>query len=207
MQIEGIDLEKLKDNFQKRRVEVVFFNTFNKAKDYLIDEIPVEATVGIGNSRTLKNMKITQSLVDRGNIVFDKTFGKDKDEIVAIKKKALLTDFYISSSNAVSEDGRIVNIDHSGNRVAALIYGPDRVLIIVGRNKITKTHQEALYRARNEASPKNAIRAGYNPTCVGTSICVDCLSDERVCYAVSIIEGQHEKNRMTLVIVDEAAGF
>jgi len=118
-----------------------------------------------------------------------------------------LTDCYISSSNAVSIDGRIVNIDHSGNRVAAITFGPDKVYIVIGKNKITTTHHEAVKRARNITSPLNAKRAGFNPPCVATGHCIDCTSSERVCYTISIIEGQHVKNRLTLLIANEEEGF
>ncbi len=201
------DFIKLKDNFAKRNITVLYFETFNEVKEYILQTIPTFAEVGIGHSQTLQGMNITELLKERGNTVFDKELGKNKDEVKILKKRALLTDYYISSANAVSEDGRVVNIDHSGNRVAAMIYGPDKVIIIVGINKITKTKQEAILRAKNIASPKNAKRAGYNPPCVEIGRCVDCVSSERVCNVLSIIEGQHIKDRMTIIVVNEEAGF
>jgi len=200
-------IKELENNFNDRNIDVLWFNTFDEIKDYLLEQIPVNARVGIGNSKTLKSMEITKVLSNRGNVVLDKTFGKTDDEIRELKRNSLLTDFYISSSNAVSIDGRIVNIDYSGNRVAAITYGPDKVYIVIGKNKITTTHNEALKRARNIAAPLNATRAGYNPPCVSVGHCVDCLSPERVCYIVSIIEGQYIKNRLTLLIANEEDGF
>jgi len=200
-------IKALEDNFEKRNIEVLWFNTFNEIKEYLLKQIPDNAKVGIGNSKTLKSMEITPALSCRGNIVYDKTFGKTLDEIRELKRNSLLTDVYISSSNAVSMDGRIVNIDHSGNRVAAITYGPDKVYIVIGKNKITTTHDEALKRARNTAAPLNAKRAGYNPPCVATGHCVDCVTPERVCYYISTIEGQHIKDRLTLLIANEEEGF
>jgi len=200
-------IKELEDNFKKRNIDVLWFNTFGDIKKYLLKQIPSTATVGIGNSKTLKNMEITKALDVRGNKVFDKTFGKTPDEIRELKRNSLLTDCYISSSNAVSIDGKIVNIDHSGNRIAAITYGPDKVYIVIGKNKITKTHEEALSRARNVASPLNARRAGFNPPCVLIGHCVDCVSVERVCYIVSTIEGSYSKNRITLLIANEEDGF
>ena len=133
-----IDADLLKENFRKRNISVLYFETFGEAKTYILGILPRDAAIGIGHSQTLENMKITEALTERGNTVFDKEQGKDKTEATQLKKKALLADYYISGSNAVSEDGRIVNIDHSGNRVAALAYGPDKVIIVVGKNKITK---------------------------------------------------------------------
>jgi len=199
--------KQLEANFEKRNINVLWFNSFDEVKAYLLEQIPHNAKVGIGNSKTLKRMEITKALCDRGNVVFDKTFGKTPDEVKALKISALLTDYYISGSNAISEDGKIVNIDHSGNRVAAIAYGPDKVYIVVGKNKIVSTCGDAVKRARNIAAPLNAKRAGYNPPCVALGHCIDCLYPERVCYNVSIIEGQHVKNRLTLLIANEDEGF
>lgn len=122
-------------------------------------------------------------------------------------KKALVTDWYITGSNAISIDGMIINVDHSGNRVAAISFGPDRVLIVVGINKIVNTLDEAIKRVKNIACPLNDKRAGFNPPCVKLNKCVDCTSKERVCNFLSIIEGQSDSNRIKLLIVNEECGF
>jgi len=197
----------LEDNFKKRKIDVKWFERFDEITAYLSSEIPVEASIGIGNSQTLKKMKVLETFLDKGNPVYDKTIGKSLEEIKLLKRQALLTDYYISSANAISVDGRIINIDHSGNRVAAMHYGPEKVFLIVGKNKIEATHEEALKRARNTAAPLNAKRAGMNPPCVEVGKCVDCVSFERVCNFISIIEGQHVEGRLTLLIANEEAGF
>ena len=207
MKFDNSTVNQMKDNFKKRNIEALWFNSFNDIKAYLLAEIPNNATIGIGNSQTLKNMGITQAFVSNGNVVYDKELGKNPNEIKELKRKSLLVDYYISGSNAVSVDGKIVNIDHSGNRVAAITYGPDKVFIIVGKNKIVATYNEAIERAKNTAAPMNAKRAGYNPPCVSARHCVNCLSAERVCNIVSTIEGQHIKGRLTLLIANEEAGF
>jgi L-lactate utilization protein LutB len=199
--------KQLEANFTSRNIAVAWFGTFDEAKRYLLQQIPPGATVGIGNSQTLKNMEMTRALCEKSHTVYDKTFGKTPEEVKTLKRQALLTDVYISGANAVSADGQIVNIDHSGNRVAALAYGPERVFIVVGKNKVTPTYEEALYRARNTAAPLNARRAGYQPPCTVVGRCTDCHSTERVCFNLSVIEGQHEKHRMMLLIVDEEEGF
>ncbi|MCL2375930.1 MAG: lactate utilization protein [Defluviitaleaceae bacterium] len=197
----------MKINFQKRNIDMLWFDSFDEIKKYLLEQIPNNATVGIGNSRTLKSLGITEALVSKGNVVYNKELGATPDEIKELKRKSILVDFYISSANAISVDGRIVNIDHSGNRVAAITYGPEKVYIVVGKNKISATCDEAVRRARNTAAPMNAKRAGYNPPCVLAGHCVDCLSPERVCNIISIIEGQHIKGRLALLIANEDAGF
>lgn len=199
--------DKLIENFRLRNIEAKYYENIEDARDVILSLIPIECTVGIGHSATLQKMDITNQLVERGNIVFDKELAKDKKECTEIKKKALLTDWYITGSNAISADGRIVNVDHSGNRVAAITFGPDKVIIVVGKNKITNNLEEAIYRVKNVACPLNAKRAGYNPPCVKLNKCVDCTSKERVCNSLSIIEGQSDENRIKLFIINEELGF
>jgi L-lactate utilization protein LutC len=205
MDVENIN--KLKKNFKLRNIEVEHFLTLEEVKNYLLAIIPPDSSIGIGHSATLQKIRITESLLDRGNIVYDKELATTREECKKIKKKALLTDWYVSGSNAVSMDGRIVNVDHSGNRVAAITFGPDKVIIVVGKNKIVDTVDDAIKRVKNISSPLNAKRAGFNPPCVTLNKCVDCLSSERVCNSLSIIEGQAESNRIKLVIVEEECGY
>jgi len=198
---------KLINNFAVRNIKVEFFQDLQEVKKVILCMVPNACTVGIGHSETLRVMGITQELIQRGNIVYDKELSKDTAECKSIKKKALLSDWYITGSNAISEDGRIVNVDHSGNRVAAITFGPDNVIIVVGKNKIVSTLAEAIKRAKNIACPMNAKRAGFNPPCVTLNRCVDCTSKERVCNSLSIIEGQSDENRIRIFVVNDDFGF
>ena len=205
MEKEKIDL--LIKNLATRNIEGYYFNNFDEAKSKIMRMISINDSVGIGNSITLKNMNISEVLKYRGNIVYDKTLAKTKEEGKELKMKSLLTDWYITGTNAVSIEGHIVNMDHSGNRVAAMIYGPKHVIVVIGANKIVDTLDQAIFRVRNVASPQNAKRAGFNPPCVDINKCVDCRSDERVCNNLVIIEGQNENGRMKVLIVNEKDGF
>lgn len=198
---------EMSKNFKSRNIDVKFFDTLEDVKNEIISLIPLECSIGIGNSKTLKEMNISKALKNKGNIVLDKTLAKSKEESKDLKKKSLLSDWYITGSNAISKDGYIVNIDHSGNRVAAMIYGPDNVIIVVGKNKICDSLDEAKDRVRNISAPLNAKRAGFNPPCLELKRCVDCKTDQRVCYNFLIIEGQYIKNRMKLFVVNEDIGF
>lgn len=200
-------LNKLKENFKLRNIDVSCFDTLDEAKQQILNVVPINCSIGIGHSATLQKMNLTHSLIDRGNTVYDKELADTGEECKALKKKALIADWYITGSNAVSVDGRIVNVDHSGNRVAAITYGPDKVIIVIGINKIVDTLEEAVKRVKNVASPLNAKRAGFNPPCVALNKCVDCVSRERVCNSLSIIEGQSDGNRIKLFIVNEECGF
>ncbi|HBD64887.1 MAG TPA: lactate utilization protein [Clostridiales bacterium] len=203
---EIMKLEIIK-NFKSRNINVAFFETLEDVKNRIIEMVPADCSVGIGNSKTLKELDISGILRTRGTNVFDKTLAENQEETIRMKKKSLLADWYITGTNAISKEGHIVNIDHSGNRVAAMIYGPDNVIVVVGKNKICDTLDDAVQRVRNVSAPMNARRAGYNPPCLKAGKCVDCKTDERVCFNLVIIEGQFAKDRMKLFIINEELGF
>lgn len=198
---------KLINNFKQRNIDIEYFENLKEVKNAILSLVPIKCSVGIGHSATLQEMDISKELTRRGNIVYDKELAKDREECKFIKKQALLSDWYITGSNAISEDGRIVNVDHSGNRVAAITFGPDNVIIVVGVNKVVGTLDEAIKRVKNTACPMNAKRAGFNPPCVTLKKCIDCVSKERVCNSLSIIEGQADAGRMRIFIVNENVGF
>jgi len=200
-------INRLIRNLKQRNIDAFFLESFYEVNEKLLQMIPTDCTVGIGHSITVQNSGIIEKLEERGNVVFDKTKAINKEEGKHIKKKALIADWFITGTNAISLEGHIVNIDHSGNRVAAMVFGPDNVVIVVGINKITDSLSEAIFRARNVASPMNAKRAGFNPPCVELNKCVDCKSRDRVCNSVVIIEGQETKGRMKVFIVNESTGF
>jgi L-lactate utilization protein LutB len=202
-----LNIEKLIRNFEKRNISASYFKDLKEVKSKIFKMISKGSLIGIGNSRTLKKMKLSKDLTKKGYRVLDKTLAKSKEESVELKRRALLTDFYITGTNAISSEGHIVNIDHSGNRVAAMIYGPKKVIVVIGINKITETLDQAIDRAKNIAAPLNAKRAGLNPPCVKRNECIDCSSDERICNSMVIIEGQRRKDRIKVIIVDEELGF
>jgi len=152
-------------------------------------------------------MNLSSVLVSKGYSVLDKTTASTSEEVWRLKRAALLSDWYISGSNALSQEGHIVNIDHSGNRVAALVFGPSNVIIVVGENKIVPTLDDAIKRARNYAAPRNARRAGMSPPCSKIGSCVDCRHPERVCYNLLVTEGQSDPMRMKVIIVAEERGY
>jgi len=200
-------IQRLIGNLKLRNIDAFFLEGFNEANEMLLQMIPSNCTVGIGHSITVQNSGIVQKLIKRGNTVLDKTMAMNKEESKQIKKKALTADWYVTGTNAISLEGHIVNVDHSGNRVAAMVFGPDNVVIVIGVNKIVDSLSEAIQRVRNVASPLNAKRAGFNPPCVELNKCVDCKSRERVCNSLVIIEGQEVMGRMKVLIVNESAGF
>jgi len=205
--MDQVKFKEMVKNFNSRNIDVFYFNYISDLKKHILNKINNGSSIGIGNSKTLKSMNLSTELSQRGYKVLDKTFADTKEKVKDLKKQSLLADWYITGSNAVSVDGHIVNIDHSGNRVAAMIYGPENVVVIVGINKIEDTLDAAIKRAKNVAAPLNAKRAGYNPPCVELNKCTDCNSKERVCNYLVIIEGQAIRGRLQICIIEEEMGF
>ena len=121
--------------------------------------------------------------------------------------EAFSADFYLSSVNAISEDGVIVNIDGNGNRVAAITFGPKKVILVVGLNKVTQDVQSALARARSTASPINAARFDIKTPCQIDGICHNCNSPESICNYIHFMRNSHPAGRHTVVLVGEDLGY
>lgn len=201
------NIEPIIQNLSKRNINAHYFESAADAKEAILSWIPKDATIGIGNSRTVKDLDLSACLSEKGHIVYDKTTVQTDMGKKLLKKKALMTDWYITGTNALSKSGHLVNIDHSGSRVAAMLYGPDKVIVVVGINKIEETLDDALNRARNEAAPRNALRAGAGSPCIEAGKCVECEGETRICNAFVTLSGQSDRDRMQVVIINEALGF
>lgn len=128
-------------------------------------------------------------------------------EVLALRRKALTADLFLCSANAITECGRLVNLDGTGNRVAALAFGPRFVIVVAGRNKLVPDLDAAFERVRNYAAPLNNMRLGRKTPCVKTMRCEDCNSPERICNTWAVTEKSWPKNRIKVVLVDRTLGY
>ena len=132
--------------------------------------------------------------------------GLTPEEVINIYKSAFFSDAYFTSSNAVTEKGELYNVDGNGNRVAAMIYGPKKVLVIVGKNKIVEDEQAAIQYIQNVSAPANAMRLNKKTPCVQTGKCMNCQSDERICSMYTKISRQ-KQGRMNVLVINEEFGY
>jgi L-lactate utilization protein LutB len=191
---------------QKNGFSVLFAPTKDEALQKVLSLIPSNANVGIGGSVTLREINLIEALNKRGNIVFEH-WSQPEEKISNIMRKQLTSDVFVASSNAVTEDGKLVNIDKAGNRVAAMIFGPKRVILVIGINKIVKDIKEAIRRLRNVAAPMNAKRREDKTPCAITGICTDCETPDRLCRVITIMEKKPSRTDITLILVGEELGF
>lgn len=169
--------------------------------------IPRGSSVSWGGSMTLRDMGLTRALhEDGGYELLDRDLANDRAEAVEIYLKAFRADYYLSSANAVSEDGVIVNIDGNGNRVAAITFGPQHVIFVIGLNKVAQTVDAALARARSTASPTNTARFDIKTPCKLDGVCHNCNSPECICNHVHFLRNS-PRRRHTVVLVGETLGY
>lgn len=180
-------LEALK-KMEKLGYHTHVFHTSMEMRDFVLSSIPEEASVGFGGSITVDtNLMLYDLLKERGNTVY--YHGRcPMEEKFSMMRKANSADVYLMSSNAVTYEGRILNVDGIGNRLAALTLGPDTVYILLGVNKFVEDDEAAIKRMREIAAPKNAARLGRKTPCVVTGKCEDCNSPERICKATLWLE-------------------
>ncbi|MBU1003735.1 MAG: lactate utilization protein [Proteobacteria bacterium] len=166
-------------------------------------------SASFGGSMTLVHSGIYEGIKALGGLEVLDTYDTSipRYEVLNLRRKALLSDVFLTSANAITEDGRLVNLDGTGNRVAALAFGPRFVIVVAGRNKVVPDLDAAFARVRNHAAPVNSMRLDRKTPCVKTLRCENCTSPERICNTWSITEKAWPKNRIKVILVDQELGF
>lgn len=192
---------------ESRNMEAYYVKTKEEALEKALELIPEGSTISWGGTMSAQEIGLTQALKDGEYVVYDRETVGTREEKEEIAHKALSCDFFLGSTNAISEDGVMVNIDGNANRVAAYAYGPKNVLLIVGMNKVVKTEADAMSRAKNEAAPINAQRFGIDMPCVKNGSCFDCKKPECICCQILITRYSRVAKRTKVILVDENLGF
>ena len=194
-------------NLQRRHIEGFYCPTAEEAVKKVSDLIEDGSSVTWGGTMTVRDLGIPQTLKNRGTLeVLDRDLVETPEEKQAMYLKAFSADVYLSSVNAISEDGVIVNIDGNGNRVAAITWGPKKVIFVIGLNKVAQTVEAALARARSTASPINAARFDIKTPCQVDGVCHNCNSADSICNYVHFLRNS-PRGRHTVVFVGEDLGY
>ena len=199
-----------------RTIEALEKNNMNgylvEDEEELIDKIKEIVSEGsmvaCGGSMSLFETGVIDHLrSDRYKFLDRYKEGLTKEEVVKIYKEAFFADAYFSSSNAITEDGQLYNVDGNGNRVAALLYGPEKVIIICGVNKIVATLEDAIKRNKAVSAPANAKRLNKNTPCTKVGYCMNCNSKERICSEYTVIKRQSIKGRIHVIFLNKEIGY
>ena len=200
--------EQVIKNLKKRHMDGYYCKTPQEAVSLASSLMAAGSSVTWGGCMTMKEIGLLDEIKSRHDlVVMDRADAKTPDEVDALYRKAFSADTFIMSANAITLDGELLNIDGTGNRVAALIYGPKQVLVIAGMNKVCKDLGEAMTRVRNIASPPNCIRLDKKTPCASTGVCGDCLSADCICNQIVTTRNSRDPQRIKVILVEGSWGF
>lgn len=194
-------------NLESRNMEAYFVKTKEEALKKALELIPEGSSISWGGTASAKEIGLLDAVHEGDYEVYDREEAQTPELKNEIAHKALDCDFFIGSTNALAENGVMVNIDGNANRVAAFAFGPKNVLLIVGMNKVVKSEEDAMSRARNEAAPINAQRFGLDTPCSKNGMCYDCKSPDCICCQILITRYSRAAKRIKVILVDENLGF
>ncbi|MDC7125665.1 MAG: lactate utilization protein [Spirochaetales bacterium] len=199
--------ERVVRAMHKRNFFAEYFDSSAEAVKSILKMIPEGASVSWGGSVSLTESGLKTALQDSGYNLLDREKVDDPGKMPEFYYKASGVDYYIMSANAITIDGKLVNIDGRGNRLAALLYGPKNIIVIAGMNKVVESEEEAVSRVKNVASPLNAMRLEMNTPCTKTGSCADCQSTDCICANTVITRRTREKERIKVFLIGEKLGF
>ena len=207
----SLRLADLKEALEANNFEVHIAENIDAAKKIVREILPRTGAKSIswGGSVTFVQTGLYEELKNYPGVDVLDTYDKglSPEEMIERRRRALLVDLFITGTNAVTETGKLVNLDMTGNRVAGITFGPRHVIILVGRNKVVPDIEDAMLRVKNYAAPANAMRLDKKTPCVKTSICEECRSIDRICNTWTITEKSFPKGRIKIVLINEDLGL
>ncbi len=191
-------------NLNRRRFIAARFQTNAALRDEVL-RLAGAGSVGIGGSSSVRELSLYDALIRQGNTVYCHSYAEDKEQA---RLAAMNADCYLCSANAITESGVIINVDGTGNRVAATLFGPPTVIIIAGANKLSKDIESGIARLKRECCPLNARRLGLNTPCAATGTCADCRTPARMCNATTLLEyPTRHAEKFYVLLSDESLGW
>lgn len=203
--------EKVIRNLERRGFEAMYADTGAEALELIKTMIPRGALISWGGTMTMEEIGLPDYLKnsagENGFTLLDRKEGKTPEETRAILARVFLCDWYITGTSALTTGGILVNIDGNGNRLSALLQGPENVLVLAGINKLVPNEEAALRRIKSLAAPMNAMRLGKNTPCTKTASCADCLVDDCICSHTVYTRRSAPKGRIKVLIIGESLGY
>ena len=194
-------------NLSKRQIEGYYCPDKESAMQKALELIPMGASIGWGGSMTLIETGLMDAIKNRDYKIIDRDSAKNLDEQRRIYGEICCSDFFIMGTNAITLDGELINIDGRGNRLAFLCYGPQNVIILAGMNKVVSDVKSGFKRARDIASPPNAVRLNKKTPCYATGKCEDCYSPDCICGQFVITRRSGVPNRIKVILIGEELGY
>lgn len=193
---------------ERNKMRPYFVETIEELHDLVRSLVKNDRLITAGGSMTLKDSGVTELLMTEfSDTYLDRSQGKNREEVEEIFRKAFFSDTFLSSTNALTEEGELYNVDGNGNRVSAMIFGPKQVIIVAGINKLVKNMDEAVRRVETVAAPKNSLRLSCETPCAKTGECAHCRSDGRICCSYVRLAQQRIPDRIKVIIVNQELGY
>lgn len=192
---------------EKRHMNGYYCSTKEEALSLALSMMPEGSSISWGGSETIKEVGLLDALYEKNAYTLydrDKAAPDERDEIL---RRSYFADFYLMSSNAITLEGELINIDGNGNRISALIFGPKKVIMLVGMNKVVPNVEAGMGRIKNVASPQNAIRLNRQTPCGIAGTCNNCLSPDCMCMHTVITRNSRESDRIHVILVGESLGY
>ncbi len=201
-------VERTINALKKNNFEAFFVSNSKAAFEEVMKRIPDGITVGVGGSVTLAQTGLLEALGKRKiHFIWPQQHARNNEERIELNRKALLAKVFLSSTNAVTEDGKLFNVDATGNRVGAMFIGPEKVIIICGVNKIVKDIEAAEKRVKEWTAPQNAKRLNKKTPCTETGVCADCSSPDRICNIYVTLAKKPTRTDILVILVGESLGI
>lgn len=205
--VNEVKINRTLESLRKNNMESFLINTHEELINKIEELVDADSKVSFGGSMTLFETKVMEHLRSGRYELLDRyKEGLTQKEIKEIFRESFFCDAYFTSTNAITETGELYNVDGNGNRVAAMLYGPDKVIVIAGVNKIVKDINEAIYRVENFAAPANAKRLDKKTPCTVAGKCMNCSSPERICREYTVIR-KPIPNRIFVLLLNEEYGY
>ena len=201
--------EKVVESLGKNGFTAVYCPNAGKAQEYILAEAAEAETIGFGGSLSVAGMQVIEPLREAGKeFLIHGAQGLTLEERLAVMRRQLTCDLFLTGTNAVTLSGFLVNIDATGNRVASMFFGPRKVIVVAGRNKIVEGDvMDAMHRVKSWATPPNARRLNFNTPCARTGFCSNCSSPERLCRVTTVLERKPRFTDIRVLVVNEELGL
>jgi hypothetical protein len=201
-------VERTINALKKNKFEALFVSNSKAALEEAMKRIPDGTTVGVGGSVTLAQVGLLDALKNRKiHLIWPFQQARSDEERLELVRRSFSSDIFLSSTNAVTEDGKLFNVDASGNRVGAMLIGPKKTIIICGVNKIVKDLEAAEKRVREWTAPQNAKRLNRKTPCVETGVCADCSSPDRICNIYVTLAKRPARMEVVIILIGENLGI
>lgn len=192
---------------QKRNMEGYFCETSEEAVEKALSMMPEGSVISWGGSMSINECGLMDAVKAGNYTLIDRAAAKNPQEKREIFAKTVMADYYLMSTNAITMDGELVNIDGFGNRVACLCSGPENVIVIAGMNKVVKTVEDGIDRIRTKAAPPNTVRLNKNTPCAKTGVCGNCFAPDCICGQIVVTRRSGIPGRIKVILVNEDLGF